>query len=755
MHFQRLNRLMIIAVSSLTLTATGCPDKQDAVSQNLIDAFASGCNSNGFWTQSALGQTDSLITVLESSKLNRDACAPFKTTLANVQALQGQLKYLTENASYKTYRSADEKLIQLDLVINAIKRNDDGTLVNPAYQGLLDAYKSAWIEATVERALYKNESSLNATAQMAMVMQSLTQQAGDLSLCLNQSPGAAVQLAVNAMAIGGGFISPVLGLGVASVGQLFTGAIEYIRHRGTNDAIWDLYSAKMPMALTCGLEAMTRLYCQANDAAELVKFQKKGYPKRNGPPSELWRGMDILNHRLPILQKWILKVKNGVRSVNKNESQQRTKAWGEVYKLDTVNEEFLGSLNETRDLYSASGDATTKAKTLSRFIVENATKLASTSVVTFGDGSAIDVGAGPFSLFKSDADVWACWIVYGLNATEQECPKFSPQADTLQKYVDEKLLIGANINNFETNWGELLTAVTNTTNVSFSQKITLSPQAALDSAFYPKHNNPRQALGLIKTFLEALEAKTYEANPHRKPNITKLLLTVNEAIAILDKENTPDNPPNKRLDELFKVFDLKKSARAFTEDLSSLIGADIDARMESGEMPQDTSDILRTASMDIRDRLRSTGATQDDVLEDLNEARGLSEKNIEIFRRHFNKSFARSVVALYAAAQKNGELERKGADRPNAQRLAKLCTLLVATSSQFPDQRSWEMCSKMVFYSIHADTSNANDPLALHVSDLRDRYKNKDFRQRVCAYHNFKRAEKLAEILKAQEIKRQ
>lgn len=750
----RYSSARVLALIFVTLVTSGCPDKQSNVSQDLIDAFANGCNSNGVWTQSALNHTNALITALESAKLNRDACKPFQATLANVQALQGQLRFLTENTSYKNYRQAEESLTELDLAIRAIPTDASGLAANTELQPLLDAYKQALVETKVNFALAKGQSNVetfnHSTAQLASVMQSLTMQAGDLSMCLNQSPGAAVQLATNALAVGGSFITPVLGLGVASVGQLFNGAIEYIRHKGTNDTIWKLYSAKMPMALTCGLEAMTQHYCQASDAMALVQFQQKGYPKRSGPPNDLWRGMDILGRRLPVLNKWILKVKNGVPANDLEEGLKRNKAWAQIHKLDQVDTEFGADLASTRSLYESTNDEDTQKKTLSGFLVRMATKLSNKCAMSTGDGAILDCGSGVFSAYKGDAYVWACWIVHGMTVTADKCPKID-LSESLEQYVEGRLLKDASLSTFETNWSAALEAVTNFANVEFYQKVTLSPQSALDMAYYPKSNNPRQALEMIKVFLESALTQNFGVNPHRKPQIETTLATVTKVIKILE-DTRAGYEPKERLLDLFKTLELNKSARRFSEDLSNIIATEIDARLENGQMPQDVTEILRVSGNDIRDRLRASGVTRlGDVVEDLNEARGLTEQNIKAFREHFKRSLTWAVRDLYNLALKNGEIgpkARKGANRPQAQRLAKLCTLLVATDKDFPSQEAWKLCSKAVFYSSYADPTNPNDPLALSVLKLRVKLKDKkDFGARACAYYNFKRSERLAELL--------
>jgi hypothetical protein len=104
----------------------------------------------------------------------------------------------------------------------------------------------------------------------------------------------------------------------------------------------------------------------------------------------------------------------------------------------------------------------------------------------------------------------------------------------------------------------------------------------------------------------------------------------------------------------------------------------------------------------------------------------------------------KSVEALHKAAIEAGE-PADGANRPNGQTLAQLCTLILATGQEWPDQVSWKLCSKAVLSSIYPDPRGQ---LTIRLEKLREEMEGKPLDVRICAFHRFLRAGKLAEILR-------
>lgn len=728
----------------LLLTATlvaGCQEKEDQASQDLINAFASSCSSNGAWTQSALNHSNALISVLENLKKN-DACKPLTDTLTRVQALERQLGYMLTNASYKDYRAAEEQIVDINLALNGV---EPGSALDVALRAEL--IKAQVVKATA-KGRARTDAFDEATATLGTTVQSMALNARQLNECFSQSPAAALQLATNTIALGGSFITPILGAGVSTMGQLVNGVVDYIRNKATNDTIWELYSAKMPLALTCGLESMTELYCEADDAFGIVELYRAGYPKPSGLPAPFWLGMDILNRRLEVLSSWIQKVKIGVPPTDVDDAKKVTSVWKKIQKIDIIDIETMARIRNTLKLADKTDSSVTKSRIISEFLVNTATELSTKCVG--GVAAVADCGSGPFGDYRSDDYIWACWLVYGINDTNQaNCPLRNQQMESLQSYVETRLMPNVRTERFETHWKEIVVSVREYVDVEFKDKVTLSPEAVLDQAFYPTYNSPRQALSLIDDFLENLRRTSALANPHRIKLIESVDATIKRVIELLDKPD-PNATAMARVLELFKVLDLTRNSRKLTEELAALISDDIEARLWDGKIPQDTSEILRASYIDIKDRLRASGVTKlGPVVDDLNSARNISQANLEAFTKHFKGSFLKSLESLKRQASKGKEISPEspdGVNRPNGQTLAKLCVLMLSASPIPMDDDEWAICKKATLTSLYSSGKEA-DPLTLRLTSLRASLRGKPFKERVCTYHRFRRAERLAEML--------
>ncbi|MBI3558502.1 MAG: hypothetical protein HY074_19705 [Deltaproteobacteria bacterium] len=435
------------------LTGVGScqPDRPD-IAQDLVDAFSGGCSSHGFWTDSALSHTNSLVNVLTKIKTT-GPCEALNGNLTQIQAMNSQLSVLLGNStdptnpnSYAAYRYNEENIQELLL---ALKQPG----LDPALQSsLVSTLAQAQAQQTTLRSRYFVDRFSNATAQMGTTMQSLVQQAGDLSYCFNESPAVGLKLATNALAVGGSFISPIVGAGVATLGSLMNGAIDYVRFHSTNKALWELYQSKMPLALTCGLEAMANLYCQSSDALELIEFQKTNYPRNGQLPSPAWTGMDILNRRLPVLTKWLLQVKTGVSPNDSTEAQKQIAIWQKIQSIENTDISVVGGIHGALQIYNG---ATNDVDRLN---------LTVNAIVTFGYAMSPQCNSctGPLSGLSQQGSYFACWLVDGYRdvsrGTDAKCPVYKGQDETLEQYVRRVLAGHADIKTFEDHWKQIFLA---------------------------------------------------------------------------------------------------------------------------------------------------------------------------------------------------------------------------------------------------------------------------------------------------------
>jgi hypothetical protein len=746
----------LVACAGLALTA--CKDSRSTVSSDVISAFQSSCVTNGRWTQAALQHSANLVSVLETLKSDK-ACSNYVSTLNTIQSLSSQISAIAQNQTYSDYRISEETFQDLTLALQDMKTNPD------AAASMLPYVISAQVDLAQKRAASDQADSqadrnryVNSTQQLATLMQGvLGSMNSGLGSCLQQSPAASVELATNVVAIGGSFFSPIVGAGAQMLGELVNTAVEYVRTAAPESAIYDLYANEMPVALGCGLESMSELYCEENDAFSLLQIQAQGYPQPGQQPLPLWEGMDLLDRKFPILNTWLQSVKNGVLPTDQVEADRQNTIWKKLHGLDDYFRTIYADFKDGQKIY----DATTDASQKQDILVKTLADVAHTLAPPRDDGSS---GPNPFADKSSDSADFACWLVWG--PTTADCKKTDPEHpygyDDIKEYI-RKVLLGAmptaDFNLLNKNWSDLLDIVDKLITLEFSQTITADPQALLAAARQgvTPDQSPREVLLYINTFLQHMLDEDDHTNPQLPGLIQDTMTMISDVIKILDDTSCTDEHGNpidcqtkrlKQIGDIFDKFQLRISLQFFIDRINNFVEWDLEYKLRHGQIPQDVQDVLISAGIDIRDRLSAAGQLQNvtPLVQDLDQGRKLIQGNIEVFRSFFTKSLGRAVQDLHDAAVRAGE-PAEGADRPNGQTLGQLCTLVLATGQDWPADVSWDICSKAVLNSIYPDPKGQ---LTIHLDKLKQDLDGKPLEYRICAFHRFLRAGRLAEVVSPQ-----
>ena len=738
------NLLGVVALFAVAVGTTGCPkEQQSQVGQEILDAFAGGCSSYGPWTESALGHTSSLISVVQSLQA-KDPCKPLAATLGSIQALNSQLAFLSQNEAYRDYKSSEESIQELSLALNSAEAANNADL----RYALSNALITAQATRASSKALARNDQFATAGLQMASTLQSLLGQAQDLRACLSSSPGAAVQLATNVLALGGSFVSPVVGASVGMIGQMINTGVEYARTHASNEALWKAYETKMPMALTCGLEAMTDLYCRAGDAYSLIELQAKSYSAPDAEPGPLWEGIDLLGRRMPVLLSWLRRLKAGVAPTDSNEARRQIGIWRRQSSVQNTHIAVQGLLGGMKNQYFAPGASPESQRTyLLGFLIEFAYSMTSDGC----QGMNCPPAGGPFAELTSNPGTYACYIVLGIDQTNATtCPLYNPSADgSLESYIRNHLLDKADVLTLEEHWNHIRDRVQATVDTEFYQTITVNPELLLDTAFNASSDNvsPRKVLTLLDRYLVRL-LEQEDPSPHYRSVREGALKIVRDAEQALD--NTDGGLDDKaRVKLLFEIFHLKDAGGKILPDrISQIVLMDVQKQLDAGQLPQEVSELLRAAGGDVRDRLTSAGIRDlSRIVRDLNHARQAEEANIQNFTHFFSPSFARAVKSLAKRARLDGEPKR-GANRPNSQTLAELCALMVSTGAAWPDAETHRICADSTLSSLYSrPQSRVDDPLTVNIGRLERELSAVPMRQRLCAYSRYKRAERIAEVV--------
>jgi hypothetical protein len=783
------------------------PDKRPDTAIPILNAFQNGCSSIGAWTGAAQAQSLAIINIINTIK-ETSACKPFASQLLTIQSLTGQLTQVMSNSSYLDYRKKEEELQQLTLALDQAQRSGNFSLVSQ----LTPLLVSAQIELAQERAQYDAQTQTSRRDQIWSQSSALSSYLGGMLLqaqqaassptlgdCLQQSPGASIQLGMNVLSYAGSFISPVYGAATSILGQLINNGVEAHRQDPYARGVFKAQSGLLEQALPCALESMTEFYCAAQDSQNLVNLQAASYTS-GARPNELWKGLDLLGRRMPSLTRWLDKVRNGVPPQDPTQAARQNAARRKLEAVDTIQRSVVGVINEDAGLIATTSDSQERKARFTNMIEKLLQRIAPQP--DFSNPTATT----PFSDFESENLRWTCWLINGFGLSDTLCGLTQadirgPTAITSGDYIDR--IYPTNVSDADVakvleNWAGSRGAVDRIQSFvfsEFSRTISTNVESLLASGFEaptPDSISPYQALLDAKSFVELTAQQDWSHNPRIKRLLQLRLDQLKRAIWFLAADDgatqpiadptNPTGPPigfdrtcplgaggttsldpkgcdRNRLTELFLLFDLKDGIQVFLTDIQYLVSWDLKRRLDAGEFPTDVREILLSAGLDIGLRMQSAGIKGKlaDLVNDLNGARGITQNNIATFRTFFAGAFQDVIESLDKKTIGEPSI---GTNRQAGQLLGRVCTLWLITSDPvaaggtyktWQDQKMQQICSKATYFTPYSKRmSNGFYTNAISVANWEQGLANRPFSDRFCTYHRFRRSLDLEEILNPQ-----
>lgn len=700
---------------------------QDHAAPLVLQAFQNSCSSAGKWSEAVLQQNRLMVGVLQTLK-DQDPCKAFSGKLATIESTSRQIEALLADQTYIDYRQAEEKLQSMML---ALQSNLDPAVVTAMGEQIV----ATQVSLAEKRAIYQTTRDIQgrdryekATLELNRYIQGLLTDSGGMTACLKSSPAAAVQLSSNLLAMGGSFISPIYGAAASVIGQIVNLGVEYFRTNQKEKEIYRLYASQVPTALTCGLESMTSLYCQADDAFSLLQLQSRK-PDPTKPLHPVWADLDVIKRQLPNLDLWLQKVRNGVTPSNPTEAQRQNEIWQKVQGLENLNRTLLGFLNYRSQLYENESSPEDKIN----FLVS--------TVYAMSNYTSENTS---FNEYTSSPYTKVCYLSQGLGA----CPSQNV-GEGVEEYI--KRNFSASLKDMSVliaNWGQFFGVVERRVANEFNQSISMDPSSILTAAYEVNKEkiSPVTATKSMIAFLVRLEETTSDDLPQRKQLVvetTDLLEKFLELIADPDIRDSKD-----KIREVFKIFQLGQNTKFLRDRISDFVMWDLTDHLHAGNFPEDAQDILISGAVDIKTRLEASAVARDLVEADLNTARMLATGNIETFNSFFHSSAGSSLEALWNKWKAAGE-PATGVNRPFGQSLARLCIMQLTTRNQWPKELDWKYCQEAVLYSIY--TRNGQ-PLTIRLSDLKNQVAQMPVSKRLCVYHSFVREGRVAEMLNQKSI---
>jgi hypothetical protein len=726
-HRIRRSALGLFGLISLVLAAPGCRSEREEAAQDLLNAFASGCDSQGDWTQAALAQTRALQTTIENLK-NDDSCSGLSSALGSVQSLSSELQRLSSDANLVAEKQAEENKRQLLL---ALQEATDPELI-PLLKAELATSEIALAAARAATfATSGTESStqlVNGLTQVTGYLSTLMSTSTQLGSCLRDHPALGVQLGTGALAIAGTFVNPAVGVALSSAGQILSGVVDFARRERLDRAIDEVQSVRMEAALACGLESMAQTYCDAQDVYRLARIQAESYSGAANP-NRFWKGLDLWSNRVPKLMNWISKIAAGVSPADSITADRQNNAWRQVNALQSNLRVVEGLVSETERLLSTPQDGATGAN-WQEIVTRSALKRMLDAM--YGEARFF-----PIAQFYSTRTALLYKVVLDTkppsNSTEwrnEDTIELPPRG--FQEITARARAIFADI-------GKQLLA-------QLQLVVDVDPSGLLREATQPDTVGSFAPVEVMRDLLSFLDESAQFFGAQSDPESQNLLPLIRETQSILADVlalvmTAPGTQSGDRdiIALIFEKLNLLYGTEFISGRFYRHIQWDVNARVEAGELPDDISELMRLSGRDAARELLGVGRNGlDELVQDIGTAQAVSQRNVENFVSFFQGGLAGALERLEEAAQRAGEPET-GPLRPNRMLKARICTLMLTTATEWPKKVKKELCQGVTLESVYPALAD----IKLDFNTMERELRGKPLANRMCTYRNFLRQGRL------------
>jgi|GEM_PF-1903886 len=716
-----------------------------SVVDDIIDVYADGCDV-GSSARYALERSRALTSIYKKLLQNAQCKDAISTSLATSEALTGTLDNMLMSESARNEqiysRTSNDLLTQIQ----------DPNLLPDARSTMTSQYALSRFNLAQARAQTRAYNRVTpgqvggGLETVASHLRTLVSERDNIWSCLANNPVEAYKLGTTLMDLAGNFTPPMIGASLKAAALLTNVTVDVAQKAPIVNAIRDSQRDRMPFALRCGLETITRDYCRGRDAYRLT-----GYWRRDDEglkPSPLFAGLDVLDYRLPALNAWLDRIVTGTRPRDADSANKVNVYFLRVAQAQAIERRLEGVFAEAEADFSRIADPLSRLDRLRRVLKE----IVSKAIFFCGADTALgNYCTSNESPFYADSPLPLIEVVLGATKLDSN--------ETFAALIDRVVTTPDMVGNFQTykqmvygifyNKREeakrLLGEKVNVDSPSLVRDATrrnvgrVSPLQAIDRLFsffnayvfeddFPGDQD-RDLVGEIRTKLEQLSTDLRRGDAGRDEVSTQIIAKV------------------------FDAFKLSNNNVFLSERVTGLINTDLTNRFYRGDLPKDLEDIAWIARQDIVNALSVSGLdTPYGVQSDITDGLSTQGRTLVTFRKGFNNVIAEAIKRLKASADRDREptfdqLERMWSNptdfpplAPNRDALARTCILTLISGMDWPaGPMAKKACAGAVIYSREAKTR-------LRFEDLQAQIANRPFQDRVCLYEDFLKNDRLATV---------
>lgn len=744
MNKRKFQLRLILCIAFLAFLTHCKEGDHSSGAETLLNHFAGSCRSSaGSWSSSAIQQTQSLMATLQTIRdQEANNCAGLSSALQATQDIHLRLAKMVQDPTINSYRVAEEKKLELILALGRLNSSTspDPNIVN-ALREELYATELQLVNTRAEASVSKSEQEqmrlINGLTDLNQYVFSLISQ-GNLSACLASSPQMPLGIAASLLAIGGNFATPLMGARLAAVGGLMATTVNYLRQQPIDKMELDLQNTQMQSALTCSLETMSDLYCDAETTFKYIDFALTGatrLPENNS----VWKGLDLVGRRMPVLNRWLLKVSSGVDPSDPYSAARIASSWSRFSKTRQTSTFVNGEINRTKRLLQEVNSPSERV-----FREKEGFKNVIAQMFGFeGNPSSQTIIADFISETQAICDL--------SGATPCSRQNGESRGDMI-----DRLGIVDGFASFEGRARNLLDNVYQLVTKELLGSVSQDPDGLVAEATQANLNNwsPLKVLREIsefaRTFANELRKLSDSDIPGRDRTIAVAEDTANVLTEVAD-QITGQAPTIEVIRIAFDKLKLLDGNQFLTQRISQIVRWDLEIRIRKGELPGDISTDLAAAGSSLSDQLERSGIfveqDADALVNDIRNAQFISRENLKHTTDFFSGTIGKLLLEIKKSAQEAGESDPMD---PANRRLAHLCLLILTTTPHWPQNVDMRLCRGTRLISIHRDRG-----LELNFDQLaRTIYgpKPMPYHNKVCTYSNFLRAARIFRAPRSGEL---
>ncbi len=698
------------------------------LSDSLTSAFGGGCQSQGSYTKRALGNNANLKKIIKNIQKD-SSCLEWASSLDGI----------LEQGSSLYYPSAPQSLDKLENEISELTLMLEQETNPIIAQSLASELAKKKIESINLGTYYKDslwKSRVHSLSQFNQLAYGLNQSLKSSPYCFKKYPGLALQMGGHIIGSAGIFDvqKTLIGTGLMGLGTLTQFMIDLIQGLKFQKTLRKLERSALAQSITCSLETLSHNYCHARDTQKIITEVARNRINHFGKE---WVGLTLLKN-LGIYNSWISHVTAGSPAGNLIHAFRKKMVIDLRSKYEKSREDINAHIKEAQDEIKNS-PASQKEAILKRLIKSLVWNIAP---------KKDNLKSSPY--VNSFPENFQCGPLFFYYSPQGERNPTLPPMTNCENYIRSLKFQTPDIQTISLKSNQILLEGQQYVDIRFSLVKEVDPETVLfEGEQEGKHNklSPVDTLRTAFKYLRNLSKKYLEETP---PNtqyiISQTAHIIDQSLKVYDRAYSSGiNPPeskeqaSQKLESIQKLLAPEMKTSYLEERIKNIVRFEIRKKIENDEIPPMVKElVLLSWNDEIRDLEEYGNMDLENKLHDVQASQRISISNLEALGTIFNKSLKDVFEQLI-------DDEKKYESEPSiSATISKLCTL----SLTLPQLENWNPRWRRHFIFRHCkgrELRSIYNPKELRISF--SKLSNSPFNQRICAYYNYMKRNKMYQKL--------